>query len=89
MKIPAGFEKWNPAWRGAYRKGYEAGAAGLGLDACPYEDKRKDCGRLTWSRAFQSCWRDGWDAGRQDNPITAYYSDRARSGNSALEARRP
>lgn len=69
MLKPEGFEKWNPAMRGAYRKGYEAGAAGLGLDACPYQDKRKDCGRLTWSRAFQAVWRDGWGAGRLHKAI--------------------
>lgn len=85
--MPAGFEKWNRALQGAYRKGYEAGAAGLGLDACPYEDKRKWNGRLTWSRSFQAAWRDGWDAGRLHNPITAYYADRSRSGDSAREAR--
>lgn len=88
MIKPDGFNKWNPAWRGAYRKGYEAGAAGLGLEACPYQDKRKSDGRLTWSRAFQAAWRDGWDAGRLHNPITTYYADRARSGDSALEAHR-
>lgn len=68
--------------RGAWRKGFDAAVAGLSLSVCPYGDKRKSCGRLTWSRAFIAAWRDGWDAGRQQNPITTYYSDRARSGQS-------
>lgn len=67
----------SPALRGAYRKGYEIGVAGFGLEACPYEDKRTSNGRLTWSRAFQAAWRNGWAAGRLlHNPITAYYGDR-------------
>jgi ribosome modulation factor len=44
---------------GAKRKGQEAALAGLSEQACPYEDKRKDSGRLTWSRAFINAWRDG------------------------------
>ena len=79
MKEPQGFSLWNPAMRGAYRKGYEAAKAGKSAGACPYEDKRKDCGRLTWSRAFQSAWRDGWDAARQADPLTAYLTDKANS----------
>jgi hypothetical protein len=85
---PAGFDKWNPAWRGAYRKGWEAAQAGQPITACPYVDKRKWDGRLTWSRAFQGAWFDGWNAARQADPINTYYSDRRNSGNSALEAHR-
>ena len=70
--------------RGAYRKGYEAAAAGKTAGACPYEDKRKDCGRLTWSRAFRAAWHDGWDAARQADPLSAYYADRANSGLAAM-----
>ncbi len=88
MRTPEGFEKWNRAWRGAYRKGYEASQAGLPVSACPYEDKRKWDGRLTWSRAFQAAWCDGWNAARQADPVNAYYSDRANSGDNALEAHR-
>ena len=67
MKTPARFDQWSPAWRGAYRKGYEAGAAGVARENCPYDDKRKWNGRLTWSRAFMSCWCDGWEAGREEH----------------------
>ena len=61
---PAPFPAWmlgGPSpWRGAFRKGYRAFAIGETLADCPYEDKRKDDGRLTWSRAFQAAWREGW-----------------------------
>lgn len=84
MKEPEGFFSWNPAIRGAYRKGYEAATAGKVAGTCPYEDKRKDCGRITWSRAFRSAWHDGWNDARQHEPINTYYTDRANSGHSAL-----
>jgi ribosome modulation factor len=66
--------------RGAYAKGYKAAEAGLAPADCPYQDKRKDCGRLTWSRSFIAAWRDGFEAYKQQL-ITAYYQDtrRARS----------
>jgi ribosome modulation factor len=92
MKPPRGFETWNRALRGAYRKGHETGLNGLAATSCPYIDKRKQSGRLTWSRGFITAWHDGWKAGdgqRKQNAITAYYKDRADSGDSPLEARRP
>ena len=82
MKKPNGFENWNPAMRGAYRKGYEAGLQGL-LRNSPYIDKRKADGRLTWSRAFDRAWDDGWAAGdeqRKDDAITAFYTEGAEHG---------
>lgn len=33
MFTPRGFETWNRALQGAYRKGYEVGAAGVARDA--------------------------------------------------------
>lgn len=51
---------YSAPWRGAFRKGYMARISGASLAACPYADKRNDFGRLTWSRAFQSAWTDGW-----------------------------
>lgn len=77
--LPANFENWNPALRGAYLKGFKAHAAGEEIDSCPYKDKRKDCGRLTWSRSFISAWRDGWldaESAAAKNPISQYYKDR-------------
>lgn len=84
MKEPEGFSSWNPAMRGAYRKGYEAANAGKGPGTCPYDDKRKDCGRITWSRAFRAAWHDGWNDARQHDPLTAYLADRASSGFATL-----
>jgi hypothetical protein len=57
----------------AYRKGLAARIADEPLTACPYKDKRKWDGKLTWSRAFQNAWRDGWehaDGNREDALIT-------------------
>jgi ribosome modulation factor len=45
---------------GAYLKGINARLLGDGRDACPYQDKRKWNGKLTWSRAFQNAWYEGW-----------------------------
>lgn len=45
---------------GAFRKGQEAFRAGDGPNDCPYQDKRKADGRLTWSRAFRTAWREGF-----------------------------
>lgn len=61
MRTPNGYEQWNPAWRGAFKKGVLAHQAGIDRSQCPYEDKRKWDGRLSWSRAFIATWRDGWD----------------------------
>ena len=64
MNPPDGFERWNPALRGAYRKGHEAAIAGRPETACPYVDKRTLSGRLTWSRSFERAWIDGYRAAR-------------------------
>ena len=66
MKKPDGFDKWNPALRAAYCKGHGAALAGLSRGDCPYIDRRKSCGRITWSRGFIAAWRDGYDAGELD-----------------------
>jgi hypothetical protein len=46
---------------GAYNKGSKAKEEGKKLSDCPYKDKRKDDGRLTWSRAFKKAWEDGYN----------------------------
>lgn len=46
--------------QGAYMKGRKACVEGLGIDQCPYKDRRKADGRLSWSRAFIRAWQDGW-----------------------------
>ena len=60
IEKPDGFEKWNRAMQGAFRKGYTANKEGKSPQDCPYKDKRNDSGRLTWSRAFIAAWDDGW-----------------------------
>lgn len=51
----------NRALLGAMRKGIKAKADGQPRSSCPYEDKRKLDGRLTWGRAFRKAWFDGYD----------------------------
>lgn len=58
--LPGDAYRWNRAWRGAFTKGVLAYRAGIPVSECPYEDKRKPNGRLSWSRSFISCWTDGW-----------------------------
>jgi ribosome modulation factor len=58
-RIPSCWEGWNRAMRGAYLNGAKAAHDGQSESACPYQDHRKDCGRLTWSRAFIRSWEDG------------------------------
>lgn len=61
---------------GAYQKGLTAGLADEPEDACPYEDKRNNSGRLTWSRAFRTAWHDGWKFAKNNREqalITAQY----------------
>lgn len=74
---PRGFDTWNRAMRGAYRKGQLVCNSGGSIDDCPYTDKRKDCGRLTWSRAFRSAWLDGFTEQTKFNAITDFWADRA------------
>ena len=83
MNLPDGFSNWNRAMKGAYLKGCAAAEKGLPETACPYVDKRKDCGRLTWSRAFMAAWHDGWNEWRRQNPAAAYYHDRANGSHAA------
>lgn len=60
VALPPGAERWNRAHRGAYLKGTRAALAGEPVTACPYEDRRKDSGSLSWSRSFIRAWEDGW-----------------------------
>jgi len=63
LRYPIGFDAWNQALRGAYRRGALAARAGLvGRDACPYRDRRTYRGAVTWSRSFITAWLDGYDA---------------------------
>lgn len=84
VNLPSNFQSWNPAMRGAYLKGAKAAEAGETLAKCPYDDKRKADGRLSWSRAFIAAWRDGWNDWRAQNPIAANYNDKRSGGLAAL-----
>jgi hypothetical protein len=60
MNLPHDSCRWNKALLGAFKKGVLAHQAGEPIEACPYGDKRKPDGRLSWSRAFGAVWQDGW-----------------------------
>lgn len=69
MNLPPDAYRWNRAIRGAFQKGMAAHQGGQPLDACPYGDRRKADGRLSWSRSFIAAWRDGWRwAARASSP---------------------
>lgn len=53
----------NRAHASAWRKGYEAAEGGQPASANPYQDKRTDSGKVTFSRAFRKAWAEGWAAG--------------------------
>jgi len=44
----------------ARRKGREAFLAGRREEDCPYRDRRKEDGRLTFSRAWRLAWLEGF-----------------------------
>jgi ribosome modulation factor len=80
--------KRKTALDGAYLKGLMAGLADEPVESCPYEDKRKQSGRLTWSRAFRTAWGDGWKFARLNREqalITLQYSRSARRPSQGLE----
>jgi ribosome modulation factor len=55
-------DRLDRAHRGAYYKGRAARHAGKTLDDCPYQDKRRFSGGLTYSRSFRKVWAEGWEA---------------------------
>jgi len=50
----------------AERKGREAFEAGLQESDCPYDDKRKPNGKLSWSRAWRNAWLMGFQLAKFD-----------------------
>ena len=60
-----------------WQRGYLAAQAGEPRSSCPYADKRKKTGAVTWSRAYRNAWLTGWDAyhGRDR------YSNQQTTGN--------
>lgn len=67
MNLPSGYaETLNRAHLGVFKKGMQAFLDSVPRDACPYEDKRKPSGKLSWSRAYIRAWEDGWDWARDE-----------------------
>lgn len=65
----------------AYLKGIQAQLEGADISTCPYKDKRKWDGRLTFSRAFLNAWRDGWEYAEKNRDqalISIRYAEFAR-----------
>lgn len=65
---PRGFFTWNRSLRGAFERGERAHTEGHSIHDCPYPDKRKDNGRLTWSRGYRTAWVDGFKLAAQRSP---------------------
>ena len=64
--LPNNFGNWNRAMRGAFVKGIIAAQEGRSINDCPYQDKRKPSGKLSWSRAFIRAWEDGFQYATND-----------------------
>jgi hypothetical protein len=61
---------------GAERKGREAAIAGKARRSNPYGDVRSDTNMVTFSRAFQRRWFEGFDKATRELPtIAAYHGD--------------
>jgi hypothetical protein len=54
----------NRAMASAYRKGALAAIEGKKLTDCPYLDHRTNRGSVTFSRAFERAWCEGWHVGK-------------------------
>ena len=50
----------NRGLAGAFRKGAHAATEGKVLTDCPYYDHRTMRGGVTFSRAFEKAWCEGW-----------------------------
>ncbi len=44
----------------AYERGRRARAAGEPVSACPYRDRRRADGGITWARGWRIAWLRGW-----------------------------
>lgn len=51
-KLPHDSYRWNKAMLGSFKNGIAAHQAGFSIESCPYVDRRKPDGRLSWSRSF-------------------------------------
>lgn len=50
----------NPAFKGAYRKGFEASMGGKTRRECPYDPDNFNSQGVTFSRAFWRMWNKGY-----------------------------
>lgn len=80
--VPARWEFWNRAMRGAYLKGAKAAHKQAPISACPYDDHRKPSGRLSWSRAFIRCWQEGHEAASAFLSANVEVQGRAEAGEA-------
>lgn len=51
---------WHGPFMGAWNKGRQARKDGKPLSSCPYSDLRTGTGDVTFGRAFQRAWIEGW-----------------------------
>lgn len=72
------------AFDAAVQKGREAFLAGNPKSACPYRDKRKDDGRLTFGRAWRSAWHGGYNQALQEVVATVLSGKLASIGSSRI-----
>lgn len=49
----------NGAFKGAYSKGWNAGYSGEDASTCPYEDRRTETNKVTFSRGLIRAWKRG------------------------------
>lgn len=67
----------------AVQKGRDAFLAGNPKSACPYRDKRKEDGRLTFGRAWRTAWHDGYNQALQE-AVAAILSGKPASIGSSM-----
>lgn len=56
-------DDWRGAFKGAFRKGWEAERCGKPIEDCPYEPKP---GPYAAAARFRDAWRDGWRKARKE-----------------------
>ncbi len=60
------------AYRGAWRKGYQAFLGAFPSTKNPYRDHRTLHGGVTFSRGFRKFWADGWACAEKDRDAGDY-----------------
>jgi len=77
------------ALAGAFRKGVKAFREGDPSTACPYPDKRggRTGNNITWSRAFQTAWHEGYKAAKEISAALNTFS--SEIGKTKLKSKKP